>query len=246
MGALDYKTRRHRRNRLAAELAATYSPRRHFRLGQDIGWHWQFDNPNDLYRRRNWLTATNNLSAISLGNLTRTLGASTTPDGTSATRLTVTLNTTSTIANTGAAITSTAATARMFVTVKQVSGTPGAHFLIRNSTTASNGDTITLNYTTGAVTGSGSITQGVSYSLGSGWWLLVLTRTTGMARGDGVVGYFGWLGDGAVTAGAAIDIAKVQLDFGDTTTTQAAVEAAYQPVPTTWAQARLNCLRYCL
>lgn len=45
MGALDYKTRRHRRNRLAAELAATYSPRRHFRLGQDVGWHWQFDNP---------------------------------------------------------------------------------------------------------------------------------------------------------------------------------------------------------
>lgn len=45
MGALDHKTRRRRRNRLAAELAATYHPRKHFRLGQDIGWHWQFDDP---------------------------------------------------------------------------------------------------------------------------------------------------------------------------------------------------------
>ena len=45
MGVISSRIRRHRRNRLAAELAATYSPRRHFRLGQDVGWHWQFDNP---------------------------------------------------------------------------------------------------------------------------------------------------------------------------------------------------------
>ena len=75
MGALDHKTRRHRRNRLAAEMAVTYHPRRHFRLGQDIGWHWQIDDPNTLYRRRNRLTYTRDFSNAAWTKLGATITA---------------------------------------------------------------------------------------------------------------------------------------------------------------------------
>lgn len=47
MGALNYKTRRNRRHRLAAELYATWTPRRLFTFGTSVGWaHW-YDSPSD-------------------------------------------------------------------------------------------------------------------------------------------------------------------------------------------------------
>lgn len=47
MGALNYKTRRNRRHRLAAELYATWTPRRLFTFGSSVGWaHW-YDSPSD-------------------------------------------------------------------------------------------------------------------------------------------------------------------------------------------------------
>lgn len=58
MGALDYKTRRHRRTRMAAEMYATWTPRRLFTFGTSVGGaHW-FTDPNSLYRRRNLFTET--------------------------------------------------------------------------------------------------------------------------------------------------------------------------------------------
>lgn len=56
MGVISSRIRRHRRTRLAAEMACTWTPRRMFPLGQEQGGVYYPDNPDALLRRRNWLT----------------------------------------------------------------------------------------------------------------------------------------------------------------------------------------------
>ena len=58
MGVISSRIRRHRRQRLAAELACTWTPRRMFPLGTEQGGVYYPDDPNTLLRRRNLLTYT--------------------------------------------------------------------------------------------------------------------------------------------------------------------------------------------
>ena len=58
MGVISSRIRRHRRQRLAAEMACTWTPRRLFPLGQEQGGVYYPDDPNALLRRRNLLTYT--------------------------------------------------------------------------------------------------------------------------------------------------------------------------------------------
>ncbi len=55
MGVISSRIRRHRRTRLAAEMACTWNPRRLFPLGQEQGGVYYPDDPNALLRRRNLL-----------------------------------------------------------------------------------------------------------------------------------------------------------------------------------------------
>ena len=58
MGVIASRVRRHRRQRLAAEMDVTWTPRRLFPLGQEQGGVYYPDDPNALLRRRNLLTYT--------------------------------------------------------------------------------------------------------------------------------------------------------------------------------------------
>lgn len=66
MGVIASRVRRHRRQRLAAELACTWTPRRMFPLGQEQGGVYYPDNPDALLRRVNLLSSTAALSTQSI------------------------------------------------------------------------------------------------------------------------------------------------------------------------------------
>ena len=66
MGVISSRIRRHRRTRLAAEMACTWNPRRLFPLGQEQGGVYYPDDPNALLRRVNQLSATATLSTQSI------------------------------------------------------------------------------------------------------------------------------------------------------------------------------------
>jgi hypothetical protein len=70
-------------------------------------------------------------------------------------------------------------------------------FILRNGTTATNIQSCTVNFTTGAVlTGNATMV-----SVGNGWWKLTLTPTAGqVSDGDDLLCYVGFVG-GAQTAG---------------------------------------------
>jgi len=66
MGVIASRVRRHRRQRLAAEMAVTWTPRRLFPLGTEQGGVYYPDDPNSLLRRVNQLSATATLSTQSI------------------------------------------------------------------------------------------------------------------------------------------------------------------------------------
>lgn len=98
-------------------------------------------------------------------------------------------------------------------------------FVLRNQTTATNLVTITINWSTGVVTGVGAVSEDAGVHGGVQWWRIVLTATTGITSGDDVRVYAGF--DGASeTAGEYAYLWQADL-------TPDAV--ASSPIPTTSA-----------
>lgn len=221
MGAISGRTRRHRRHRLAAELYATWTPRRQFTFGTSVGWaHW-YDNPDDLYRRRNRLTYTGFSGATSgtpgtaptAGWAFGATGGSQTVSGTSITFTTVGLARQFFYTPTAVATLAAGESAALSLTVEAVNITAGTSVIAYLAVTS----------------GSASAQTFVQASQGVG------RRSCYVTAGSGGCTVEVRLGVGvSANATGTVTVKEPQVDIRTTTAT------TFQPVPTTWEQAYLD------
>ena len=220
-------------------FARRFWPEQLFRMGQ-IGWHWQFDNPNVLYRRRNRLTYTRDFSnaAWTKTNGAITPDATTAPDGTLTADLFVESGATGTHRVAWASsLTDPAGQLVTYFIWLKAAGRQFARLSSNFSDRAQ--DSVSVDLSTGVA--SVPVGSVVSYSVtdaGSGWWKVVATQTKAsavnktlwvdLATGSGAADN-SYTGDGV----SGIYLWGAQLELGSTAT-------EYQDVPTTWAQAYLD------
>ena len=221
MGALNYKTRRNRRHRLAAELYATWTPRRLFTFGSSVGWaHW-YDNPDDLYRRRNLLTYTGFSGATSGtpgtaptdGWIFGSTGGSLSVSGGSVTFTTVGLARQFFYKPTAAATLAAGESAVFTLTVEAVNITAGS----------------TIVAYLAVMSGSASAQTLVRSSQGVGRHSCYVTAGSGGCTVEARLG----VGVSANATGT-ITVKEPQVE------TRTLTPTPYQPVPTTWEQAYLD------
>ena len=182
MGVISSRIRRHRRTRLAAEMACTWNPRRLFPLGQEQGGVYYPDDPNALLRRRNLLTYSQQFDNAAWSR---------------SAFVTVTGNTTVAPDGTTTADTVTAPLATYPSTFQTVAATPRAAHVFSIYAKAGNqsGISLELRFSAGDVntedvfyslSGAGTATVngvkagspvGAIESVGSGWYRLTLTKT---------------------------------------------------------------------
>lgn len=173
-----------------------------------------------LSARKNLVLASEDLSlaAWSKVNCTAVYGA-TAPDGT-ATASTATVTATAATSLYQAGIISTTTAVTLTVYVKAVAGSSSVIFRLRNDTTSTNYDNLTLSLGTGVASG----TAWTVTSAGGGWSKCVYTKS-GIAVGDSLRVYGGATG-GSLTAGDSWRIAQVQLESGASPTSYQRVTSA--------------------
>lgn len=210
MGAINGRLRRNRRHRLAAELYATWTPRRLFTFGTSVGGaHW-FTDPNTLYRRRNLLRGTENLGNTSYWQLINSATAS---------------GTVITLGSTTAYIQALQSGRLTYWPV----GTP---LTLSATITSSVNQTISVRLTDasdGSPTSAQNMTMvaGVPQSV-----TLTYTFTSAATFSGQVTILIGYNGSTPVTAGSTLTVQNLQLEEGS-------VATSYQAVPTTWPEAYL-------
>lgn len=147
-----------------------------------------------------------------LTNVTRTLAATTGPDGTlSGVKIEATTAAATQILQ-GAVVAAKSATGSVYV--KQGTGaTIGNTFVLRNVTTATNLVAGTLNYSTGVFTYVTGSTGVVVTSVGNGWWRISISATAGITSGDQLQWFPGWA-SAVAAAGDFIYLYGAQLEAG--------------------------------
>ena len=183
--------------------------------------------------RTNLITYSNDLSTAPFTakvNITVTLNAAVSPDGSSnAQKIAATATAVTNFTTAATAVTATAATYSIYV--KQGTGATTANvFGLYNSTTATTLVLGTLNFSTGVWTYSTGSTGVIVQNVGNGWWRLCISASSGITSGDSVLGWLGWTG-GAATAGDYYYAYGVQIEAG-------AFATSY--IPTTSAQVARN------
>lgn len=144
-----------------------------------------------------------------LANITRTTGQTDPFGGTNAVLLTAAATTNTHIATTAIVVAATVATAYSIVK-KSGGATDLNRYTLRNSTTATDLLSFTVNYDTLAI-GYATGSSGASVtSLGNGWLLIAATVTSGITSGNSLIYYAGASG-GVETAGENIIMAHCQL-----------------------------------
>lgn len=190
-----------------------FSVDRLFRMGQDIGWHWQFDDPNTLYRRRNRLTYTGSYSSYW------------TLDNSGAVNPTVT-------PNYAVAPNGTTTAARL-----QLNKTGGSLSRLQHVLTFDPRQQTASLYAR-TTSGSGTANVGLRVGVGAGFNMIVTgewQRFTYTHTDISVSDFQILLWDNIPGNDETADILiwGPQLEFGSTAT-------EYQDVPTTWPQAYLD------
>jgi hypothetical protein len=164
-------------------------------------------------QRANLLLQSNDFqTSWGLTNVTRTLAATTGPDGAlSGVKIEATTAAATQILQ-GAVVAATSATGSVYV--KQGTGaTVGNTFVLRNVTTATNLVAGTLNYSTGVFTYVTGSTGVVVTSVGNGWWRIAMTATAGITSSDQVQWFPGWA-SAVAAAGDFIYLYGAQLEAG--------------------------------
>lgn len=135
----------------------------------------------------NVLTSPRDLSnaAWTKTNITLTANAIAGPDGsTTATKVAATASATTSLVQ-AATISATAATATVFIKVG--SGATDANaFALRNATTATTLLSVTVNYSTGAITYVTGSSGATMTALSDNWWKLTLSASSGITAGNSV------------------------------------------------------------
>lgn len=139
----------------------------------------------------NFLLASEQLDATNWfkGGITISANSAVAPNGTTTADTCTTTTTTPAIYY---AIAAPASTLTYSIYVKTGAGVtkPTLEFLMRNNSTSTNFDTGTFDTVTGAITGTGW----TSTAVGSGWYLVSYTRSTGITEGNTLYVYAGWTG----------------------------------------------------
>ena len=224
MGALNYKTRRNRRHRLAAELYATWTPRRLFTFGTSVGWaHW-YDDPNTLYRRRNRLTYSSQFSNAAWAR-TNILSVTDNADGVGDLVVPNTTNSTHILVQVACVV----GASHVLVVRAKAGGYNHIAFTAGTPTGYAN-----INAGTGGTVSGGATVSVSAASDAPGYYDCTFTFvatsancTLYVANADGSPSY---AGDGT----SGIYLARAQLETYTTTASE------YQDVPTTWEQAYLD------
>jgi hypothetical protein len=108
---------------------------------------------------------------------------------------------------------------------KQSSGaTEASDFILRNSTTATELNWITLDFSDGSYTEVGTSEPVVIRDNGSGWWRIELTATSGITAGDDIQLYAGFSGGSSFDE--SVYVWGAQLEGGDSA-------SSYMPTTTT-------------
>lgn len=164
-------------------------------------------------------------------NVTVTANAVAAPDGTTtADKVEATASAATTLRQVETTIATT--TAAFSVYGKIGSGATDANrFVLRNETTTTDLVTVTVNWTTGVVTGAGAYSE----AMGNGWWRVTLYATTGITSGNDLACYVGFSGS-SETAGEFAYVWGAQLETGSRATSYVAT--------TTVAVARVADLLY--
>jgi hypothetical protein len=160
-------------------------------------------------QRTNLLTYSSDFSnAVWVKSADVTVSAGVTaPDGGASQQFTVTASTTIGIRQ-EVAVAATSATYTIYA--KQGSGATDLNkFILRNTTTATNLVNISIDYSTGVVTGDG----GSATSAGNGWWRIQLAAATGITSGNLIRVFAGGVG-GSETAGEFAYFWGAQLEAG--------------------------------
>jgi hypothetical protein len=160
-------------------------------------------------QRSNLLTYSSDFSnAVWVKSADVTVSAGVTaPDGGASQQFTVTASTTIGIRQ-EVAVAATSATYTIYA--KQGSGATDLNkFILRNTSTATNLVNISIDYSTGVVTGDG----GSATSAGNGWWRIQLVAATGITSGNLIRVFVGGVG-GTETAGEFAYFWGAQLEAG--------------------------------